>query len=77
MRPTANLAQMLEQTKKPLLNAVRLSGDFLPAYAPLLSMAQQLYTVNPGASRRLLSELEAASPTRPEARALRKRLFGK
>ncbi len=59
-----------------LLDVVRISGDFEPAYFTLLSLAQELYARDPRASYQLLEDLRVASPGHPEALALRNRLFG-
>lgn len=60
-----------------LLEVVKISGDFEPAYYTLLMMAQEIYNRDPNASRTILEDLHAASPSHPEALALRNRLFGK
>ena len=74
--PSADIRKMLAQTRDKLLDAVRLSSDFLPAYDPLLKMANAIHRVDPQSARALLLELEQANPTLPEARRLRRRLFG-
>ncbi len=74
--PVNDVAAMLEQVADPLLAAVRISSDFMPAYVPLLEMAYQLRPGNAAASRQLLLALEAAAPTRPEATRVRQELFG-
>ena len=50
-----------------LLDAVRLSPEFEPAYQPLLGMARALAEADVPAARRLLEALAAAAPGRPEA----------
>jgi spermidine synthase len=65
---------MLEQVREPLLAVVRLSPDFRPAYDPLLRMAQALYGNDPATSRALLTALQEAAPTRPEAGAMLREL---
>lgn len=59
-----------------LLGIVRTSPAFDPAYDPLLAMAQALHRFDPAAAIRLLRDLEAAAPARPEARRLIGRLSG-
>lgn len=73
--PSPDIRNMLEQTQDKLLAAVRLSSDFLPAYDPLLQMAQAVYPVDPTLAHDLLQELIEANPTRPDARHLFRRLF--
>lgn len=68
--PDADLAEMLEKTRGPLLEAVRLSDEFMPAYGPLMNMAVALYETDPGAGRALIEEIADAAPGRPEARRL-------
>jgi len=53
-----------------LLELVRLSPDFEPAYGPLLAMARQLAARDPISARRLLEALDRANPARSEARGL-------
>jgi spermidine synthase len=77
VRPSTDIHIMLQQTRAKLLNAVRLSSDFLPAYQPLLQMAQALYRQDPEASYRLLLDLEKANSKLPDARQLRQKLFAK
>lgn len=74
--PSKNLPQLLSTIKTPLLQAVRTSPDFLPAYQPLLAMAEGLYPQDPKAAWQLLKELEEANPQLPFARQMRMRLFG-
>jgi spermidine synthase len=74
VRPTGDPQRMLEQVREPLLAVVRLSPDFRPAYDPLLRMAQALYGSEPAASRALLTALQEAAPTRPEAGAVLREL---
>ncbi|HSN72578.1 MAG TPA: hypothetical protein VLT59_13770, partial [Steroidobacteraceae bacterium] len=47
VRPTGDANELLAQIEEPLLSVVRLSGDFLPAYQPLLGLAQQLHRQDP------------------------------
>ncbi len=69
VRPSGDARRMLEQVREPLLDVVRLSPDFRPAYDPLLRMAQALAGSEPATSRALLSALQEAAPRRPEAAA--------
>ena len=61
---------LLDAAAPGLLAALRLSEDFDPAYQPLLGMAQSLLRDDKPAARRLLAEIAAAAPDRPEARQL-------
>lgn len=76
IEPTTDIHKMLAQTRTKLLAAVRLSSDFLPAYDPLLQMAQAIYPVDPATARDLLLELDQANPTMPDARRLLMQMFG-
>jgi spermidine synthase len=58
-----------------LLDAVRLSAEFDPAYTPLMSMARSLRGSDRAAAQRLLEDIDAAAPSRPEARDLLAREF--
>lgn len=51
-----------------LLAAVGQSAEFDPAYRPLLGMAAALAGSDPAAARTLLQRIDAAAPTRREAR---------
>ncbi|OWQ47281.1 hypothetical protein CDL60_12290 [Roseateles noduli] len=66
-RPVADAAVMLAQVGGPLLDAVRLSPDFRPAYDPLLQMALALAPRDAATARRVLTALRDAQPARPEA----------
>ena len=70
IRRTADVEQLLDQVRDPLLSIVRESPDFDAAYNPLLAMAGQLTRVNPEAARHLLLELQAANPLRQDAKKL-------
>lgn len=59
-----------KQLGPQLVDVVRLSADFDPAYRPVLAMAQQLAASDRAAARQLLEDLERASPKRPEAGGL-------
>ena len=67
VKPHPDPRVMLEATRGPLLEVIRISPDFDPAYGPLLNMAEQLLTQEPGAAIALLAEMQAAAPGRPEA----------
>lgn len=68
VRPDPDIESMLAQTKAPLLAIISESPDFEPAYGPLLNMAQSLSMQNIEAAVALLREIDAAAPSRPEAR---------
>ena len=74
--PATDISDMVAQTSAKLLDAVRLSSDFLPAYDPLLQMAQSVYSVNPTVAHDLLIALDQANPTLPDARLLYRKMFG-
>lgn len=74
--PSTNIRKMLAQTRDKLLEAVRLSSDFLPAYDPLLQMAKAVYRVDPTATFELLQALASANPTMPDAPRLLRQMFG-
>ncbi|WP_162530783.1 spermine/spermidine synthase domain-containing protein [Rhodovastum atsumiense] len=61
---------LLEAAAPGLLDIVRISPDFDPAYRPLLAMSRELLDHDRGAGTRLLVELATAGPGRPEARLL-------
>jgi spermidine synthase len=71
IRQTANVREMLQQVRDPLLAVIRESPDFDAAYSPLIAMARRLHPVDPEAAVKLLIELEHANPQRGEARRLR------
>lgn len=72
--PSDDARDMLAQIGQPLLEIVRLSPDFRPAYDPLVNMAAALATSDSGRAQVLLSQLMAAQPTRPEAGRLLQQL---
>ncbi|MCG8316018.1 MAG: hypothetical protein MI976_22630 [Pseudomonadales bacterium] len=74
--PSSDIRSMVTQTSGKLLAAVRLSNDFLPAYDPLLQMAQSVYAVDPTMAHNLLIALDQANPTLPDARRLYRKMFG-
>ena len=69
VRPTPDPQAMLAQVGAPLLDIVRASPDFRPAYDPLLQMALALSASDLPAARILLGQLNAAQPARDEAKA--------
>jgi spermidine synthase len=70
MDPNDDLLTMLDKTREPLLDVLRISNDFTPAYGPLLAMAESLATLDRPAARRLLSDIDRVVPGRPDARRL-------
>jgi len=67
VQPRADVQEMLQQVRGPLLAVLNVSADFRPAYDPLLRMALTLATSNPAGARSLLEALARAQPQRPEA----------
>ena len=65
--PSADVRRMLAQVEQPLLDVLRTSPDFRPAYDPLLQMAMALGRVDAAAAKRLLAELNRLQPLRTEA----------
>lgn len=65
---------LVEAAAPGLLDSVRLSAEFDPAYLPLLSMAQALLASDRDAGVRLLRAAAIAAPSRPEASRLLGRL---
>lgn len=72
---TSDVVQMFDQVGAPLLDVVRKSVDFLPAYFPLVAIAYDLYPYDPDASQQLFLDLERANPLRREAPVLLQRLL--
>lgn len=66
--PTADVHAMLDQVRAPLLDVLRTSPDFRPAYEPLVGMAMALAQTDPADARALLRDLVALQPAWPEAR---------
>ncbi len=63
---------MLAQVRAPLLEVLRISPDFRPAYDPLIGMAMALAATDTAGASALLTDLVKVQPARPEAsRALR------
>lgn len=67
VRPAARVEDMLAQVRAPLLEVLRISPEFRPAYDPLLGMARALARSNAPAARALLGELARLQPARSEA----------
>ena len=67
---TGDLRELLTYVREPLLEVVRMSPDFDPAYRPLLAMAQSLVRIDPSAGRNLVVQLIDANPGRTEARRI-------
>ncbi|KQP43108.1 fused MFS/spermidine synthase [Pseudorhodoferax sp. Leaf274] len=74
VQPSADVRRMLAQVQQPLLEVLRTSPDFRPAYDPLLQMAAALARLDVPAARALLDELVRLQPARPEAREVLRRL---
>jgi spermidine synthase len=69
VEPSRDVRRMLAQVRAPLLDVVRVSPDFRPAYDPLLGMAVALAEADQADAVALLSDLERLQPARPEAGA--------
>jgi spermidine synthase len=67
VRPVSDPVRMLAQVRAPLLDVLRISPDFRPAYDPLLRLALALANSDPGAARGVLLALAQVQPARPEA----------
>jgi spermidine synthase len=67
---------LIDAASRGLLDALRLSPEFDPAYGPLIGMAQSLMASDRAAAARLLHEINDAAPSRGEARELLSREFG-
>ena len=76
VRMTGNVAQDIEGLGPALVQILRISPDFDPAYEPVLQMARQMAQINPRSAETLLTALERANPARPDAAQLRRMLFG-
>jgi spermidine synthase len=70
-------AALIAAASPGLLDALRLSPEFDPAYGPLIAMARSLLASDRTAAARLLHAIDAAAPSRDEARELLAREFGK
>ena len=69
VHPTADPDAMLDQVQLPLLNVLRISPDFRPAYDPLLRLAIAVSASDPERGHHVLLELAALQPARGEAAA--------
>jgi spermidine synthase len=69
-------AALIEAASPGLLDALRLSSEFDPAYGPLIGMARSLMTSDRAAAGRLLQAINDAAPSRGEAREMLSREFG-
>ncbi|TWA99063.1 spermidine synthase [Bradyrhizobium stylosanthis] len=69
-------AALIEAASPGLIDALRLSPEFDPAYGPLMGMARSLLGSDRAAAARLLRRINEAIPSRPEARELLLREFG-
>ncbi len=69
-------AALIETASPGLLDALRLSSEFDPAYGPLIGMARSLMTSDRAAAARLLHAINDAAPSRGEAREMLSREFG-
>lgn len=69
-------AALIEAASPGLIDALRLSSEFDPAYAPLMGMARSLLGSDRAAAARLLRRINEAAPSRREARDLLLREFG-
>ena len=67
---------LIQAASSGLLDALRLSAEFDPAYGPLIGMARSLMASDRTAAARLLHEINDAAPSRGEARELLSREFG-
>ncbi len=67
VRPMADVRGMLAQVREPLLEVLRISPDFRPAYDPLVGMAMALARTDAAGANALLRDLIEAQPARPEA----------
>ncbi|WP_426413405.1 spermidine synthase [Bradyrhizobium ganzhouense] len=69
-------AALIEAASPGLIDALRLSSEFDPAYGPLMGMARSLIGSDRAAAARLLRQINEAAPSRGEARDLLLREFG-
>ena len=66
---------LIEAASPGLLEALRLSAEFEPAYGPLMAMARTLMVSDRRAAAHLLRQIDDAAPSRGEARELLSREF--
>ncbi|WP_342739606.1 spermidine synthase [Bradyrhizobium sp. B117] len=69
-------AALIDAASPGLIDALRLSAEFDPAYGPLMGMAKSLLGSDRAAAARLLRKINEAAPSRREARDLLLREFG-
>ncbi len=74
VHPAASARDMLAQVGDPLLDVLRTSPDFRPAYDPLLRMAIALADTDESSAAALLGTLARLQPARPEASDALRRL---
>ncbi|WP_027556957.1 spermidine synthase [Bradyrhizobium sp. Cp5.3] len=67
---------LIEAAAPGLIEALRLSSEFDPAYGPLMGMARSLMSSDRAAAARLLRQIDRAAPSRSEARELLLLEFG-
>ena len=67
VQATNDVQRMLAQVREPLLEVLRISPEFRPAYDPLLQMAAALAQIDARSAHALLTELQSVQPARPEA----------
>jgi spermidine synthase len=65
--PLADPRAMLARVRDPLMNVLRESPDFRPAYDPLWRLATVVAAQDPHAARAVLTELIRLQPARAEA----------
>lgn len=75
-RLTGNIGTDARMLAPELLQILRLSPDFEPAYTPLLSIASRLSQENRKAAVELLSVLDRVVPARDDASRLRTQILG-
>ncbi|MGJ4946197.1 spermidine synthase [Bradyrhizobium sp. HKCCYLS1011] len=68
---------LIEAASPGLLEALRASPEFDPAYVPLMGMAKSLLGSDRAAAQQLLQAIAAAAPARREASELLAREFGR
>jgi spermidine synthase len=67
---------LIEAASPGLLDTLRLSAEFDPAYGPLIGMARSLMASDRAAAARLLHAINDAAPSRGDAREILSREFG-
>ena len=76
VQPSNDVHRMLAQVREPLLEVMRISPEFRPAYDPLLQMAAALARTDAPGARALLVELNRLQPGRPEGALALQRMGG-